>query len=136
MVKVCAGCGQTKDMTEYYTDNPPRNRKNHKCKNCIKLRVREYYKTNKDVTRNSNFKKKFGISLEIYDKMHKEQNGLCAICQKPSPTTSRLSVDHDHKTGKVRQLLCANHNSMLGFANEDTEVLKSAISYIEKHLVA
>src|SRR6266550_6831211 len=55
---------------------------------------------------------KFGVDQSWYDQTFTEQHGVCAICEKPETTkqqgrVQRLSVDHDHKTGKPRGLLCA-----------------------------
>jgi hypothetical protein len=67
------------------------------------------------------------------------QSNLCAICGKPETrvvqagTPPRLSVDHDHKTGKVRGLLCAECNTMLAHAGDDVNRLLAAISYLERH---
>src|SRR5438105_9932161 len=57
-------------------------------------------------------KKKFGITQAEYDQMFEEQDGVCKICRKPESRICRgilcrLAVDHDHKTGKVRGLLCS-----------------------------
>lgn len=69
-----------------------------------------------------------------------KQNYCCAICLKPEKSLNnkktkicRLAVDHCHKTGKIRQLLCANCNKTLGLIKEDTDVLKKMIDYIGKH---
>ena len=60
--------------------------------------------------------RKYGLSMEDYEKMNDVQQGACAICGcKP---TRRLSVDHDHKTGKVRGLLCVRCNTSVDWALE------------------
>jgi hypothetical protein len=73
---------------------------------------------------------KFG---ELKDK----QQGLCAICFKGvsgmSSSKVRLSVDHDHKTGKIRGLLCGACNVGLGHFKDDVSVLKKAIEYLEEN---
>ena len=62
----------------------------------------------------------FGITLGQYDKLFENQNGVCAICGKPEKAKSkygfvrRLAVDHNHKTGKIRSLLCGTCNQDLG----------------------
>ena len=77
--------------------------------------------------------RRYGISLEDFEKMKKEQDGKCAICGSP-PGKRDLAVDHDHKTGKVRALLCNGRcNRGLGLFRDDIEYLKSAILYLEKH---
>lgn len=67
--------------------------------------------------------------------MLEEQHGVCAICGKPEtkPNAKYLAVDHDHKTGEVRGLLCNNCNRALGLLQDNTEVLQNAINYLKKH---
>lgn len=56
----------------------------------------------------------YGITLEDYANMLKNQNGVCAICKK-RPTDKNLHVDHDHSNGRVRGLLCYTCNTRLGW---------------------
>lgn len=75
--------------------------------------------------------KKYGLSLEDYEFMFADQNGVCAICLSP-PLDRKLSVDHDHETGKVRGLLCDSCNTSLGGFLDSTETLERAINYLKK----
>ena len=72
-----------------------------------------------------------GMTTEQYDMLLKRQQGCCAICGT-APRTRRLAVDHDHKTGKVRGLLCkrCNHN-LLGAAHDQIPLLRKAIAYLQ-----
>lgn len=83
--------------------------------------------------RNRILVRKFGITSAIYDTMLKEQNGVCAICEKPCNTGRMLAVDHCHKTGKVRGLLCSKCNRALGLLEENKNIISSMIGYIDKH---
>lgn len=81
---------------------------------------------------------KYGLTIEDYDAKVLEQGGKCKICDKPeSPTWygGRLSVDHNHKTGKVRGLLCNNCNNLLGRSLENPELLKKAALYLESYAI-
>lgn len=80
------------------------------------------------------------ITIEDYNIMFKEQNGLCAICNKPETRKSRkkgdicrLTIDHCHFTNIVRGLLCHACNVFIGHANDDIKVLEAAIDYLNKH---
>lgn len=76
----------------------------------------------------------YGITAEDYARMLQDQGGKCAICDK-KPVKRRLSVDHNHKTGAVRGLLCTRCNhKLLGSANEDVTILRRAADYLEKYL--
>jgi hypothetical protein len=62
-----------------------------------------------------------------------EQKGVCAICRKATTASRRtrvLAVDHDHKTGFIRGLLCTKCNAILGLAKDDPTVLQRAITYL------
>lgn len=74
--------------------------------------------------------KTYGISAQEYDRILKNQGGRCAICLNLTRTI-RLAVDHDHKTGRVRGLLCkrCNHD-LLGAGHDDVEMLLRAIGYL------
>ena len=77
--------------------------------------------------------KKYGISTEQYNEMFLKQAGNCAICGvNQSKFTKRLYVDHDHKTGNVRGILCVNCNMLIGHAMEDVGILVKSINYLKK----
>lgn len=85
----------------------------------------------------------FGITIEQYEAMVKAQGNLCAVCKKPETAKSRwhpdkpknLAVDHSHKTGKIRELLCYRCNAALGYILEDPEIALAMACYIRKHAV-
>lgn len=89
---------------------------------------REWVKNNPDKVRNFNLKKRFGIDISKYNEMFSAQNGVCAICKQPSPES--LHVDHDHVTGKIRGLLHRKCNLALGGFNDNVELLRNAIEYL------
>jgi hypothetical protein len=73
--------------------------------------------------------KRYGITKEKFDKMVAEQGNRCKICEKVFTKTPHL--DHDHKEGKIRGLLCQYCNWMLGNAGDSVTVLMNAIKYLE-----
>lgn len=81
----------------------------------------------------------YGITPVDYAEMLDAQGGVCAICGEPETTKHKkgtvrqLSVDHNHKTGKVRGLLCHNCNCGIGRLKDDIEKLRKAIAYLESH---
>ncbi len=83
----------------------------------------------------------FNLSTEEYERLHGEQGGLCAICQQPEVAmighgkdrVRSLAVDHDHRTGIVRGLLCGNCNKGLGNLGDDVDRLLAAVRYLVGH---
>lgn len=95
---------------------------------------RRSYMRNKDNQRNHTLKHLFGITLADYNRMLKEQNFVCAVCEKTVEQNKKaLSVDHCHVTGKVRALLCTTCNLGMGVFNDNIELLQKAIEYLQKH---
>lgn len=79
--------------------------------------------------RDSSLRKSFGITLEEYRALPQ----VCGICGRGQCQTGRnLSVDHDHTTGRVRELLCGNCNHGLGKFNDDPKLLAAAIEYLRR----
>lgn len=74
-----------------------------------------------------------GITKDQLIQMELEQKGLCAICEQPEKIGRALAIDHDHKTGRVRKLLCYRCNLLLGKADDDIEILQAAITYLQQH---
>lgn len=78
-------------------------------------------------------KYKYGISMEQYNEMFENQNGLCKICEyKFGQRPSDCYVDHDHKTKEVRGLLCQHCNMALGGFKDNIDSLHKAIAYLER----
>jgi hypothetical protein len=89
----------------------------------------------KFMSRKSELKRKFNITIEDYENMLKVQNNVCAICENKCSTGNNLAVDHDHKSGQVRGLLCKNCNTSIGLLKENSDTLKKAINYLEIHKI-
>jgi hypothetical protein len=90
--------------------------------------------------RRRDLKRRFGISADEYDAILEKQNGVCAICKNAETTfefrtgaIKRLSIDHCHKTGKIRELLCFSCNSCIGKIKESIPALEAMIEYLKKH---
>ena len=84
-------------------------------------------------------RKSFGISLEVYQGMFKDQDGKCAICGKQEEEYNQnghkfsMAVDHCHETGEIRALLCRKCNTGLGSFNDSQELLTKAIDYLKQY---
>ncbi len=71
------------------------------------------------------------VRADIYDEMYNIQEGRCAICNEHSTNNKKLVVDHNHRTNKVRKLLCRECNLGIGYLRESEKILSSAISYLK-----
>jgi hypothetical protein len=76
--------------------------------------------------------KRYGVRPEEYNRLLDEQNHACRICREQCITKARLAVDHDHKTGRVRGLLCDRCNKGLGLFRDDSWLLIVAAEYLKK----
>jgi hypothetical protein len=84
----------------------------------------------------SHLRYNYDMTLEEYNEMFQSQNGRCAICKTDKPLGPKnvkfFSIDHCHTTGFVRGLLCSKCNHGLGQFNDNVDLLKEAIAYLEK----
>lgn len=150
-MKICSGCKKVKNISDFYVRKASKDGFTSQCKECVKKKRNEdwpkikkardkkkgkIYTTN----RNGHLKRKYGIDLSEYNSMLEKQNNVCYICKKPESKKFKgneervqpLSVDHCHKTGKVRGLLCDSCNNGLGNFFDNIEYLQNAIDYIKK----
>jgi hypothetical protein len=74
---------------------------------------------------------RYGLTSEDYDALYEFQGGRCALCRIATGKSRRLTVDHDHKTGKVRGLLCRPCNNILGMARDAISFFRRCIAYLE-----
>jgi hypothetical protein len=111
------------------------NKKKYREANKEKLNAaqRERAKNNRKTEgwkQNKHLKARYGITLEERNKMLEEQGGVCAICDEPM---KKICVDHNHTTGKIRELLCGACNTAFGFFKEDPRLLEKAAMYARFH---
>ena len=145
--KVCSLCGRGLPLSEFYQRSlqngiGPR----AECKDCCGKRSKRWYEANtarhkklvmawadknrdlvKSRRRRGHLKKMYGITPEDYDRIFLEQEGRCGICG----TDLDLVVDHDHTTGRVRGLLCRRCNRTLGQFEDDRELVRRALEWLE-----
>lgn len=111
----CNKCKRVLPINSFASSSVNVSGKQSKCRECMKL-----YKV----------QERYGISGEEYGRMLREQKGLCLICQDEMIPPA---VDHDHRDGKVRGLLCKTCNSGLGCFKDDSSIVFRAASYLYKH---
>ena len=84
-----------------------------------------------EINRKRDLKLAYGMTLEDFNRRVEDQNNKCAICGGEFIKTP--NVDHNHISGKTRDLLCIFCNFILGNAHDSIEILEKAIQYLKKH---
>ena len=132
--KKCTVCGKIKEVEGFHKDKSHKGGYYSCCKTCrsIEQPRKRWYQNNKNKVKNGALIRAYGITLDGYNKMFQEQQGCCAICGKHQSESGRaFAVDHCHKSGKIRKLLCLNCNAVLGHVNDDIDLLREMILYVE-----
>jgi len=142
--KICHVCKQELPITEFYLDRrktvkkETRQSRCKQCRNKYNQERKEKWDT-KLYARRAN-KKKMGLTLEEFESRLEKQKNLCAICGLPETDyqqygVKNLAIDHNHRTKKVRGLLCSKCNRALGLLNVDNLGilnLQMAIKYLQE----
>lgn len=132
----CQTC-QAVRARQYNADHPERVRatkRKYRAANPdkIKASLRQNYLKNLERRRATRRKRKYGILAADFKAFDCSQGGLCAICGGPPVGNPVLSVDHCHKTDRVRGLLCHLCNVGLGCFKDSPERLQKALVYLQK----
>lgn len=137
--KICGNCKKKKNFEEFYKCNRYRDGRMTTCKECRKRYAKnKQSKYNRKYQRSYHLKKKYNITIKEFQQMMTKQKGKCAICgsiessNRYGPTP--LHVDHCHKSGQVRGLLCGNCNKALGLLQDNIELLDRAKEYLNGEL--
>jgi hypothetical protein len=143
-MRTCKICNQSKPLTEFYqTIRKGKPYGYHgKCKECYIKKQQESYDPLKQ--RDENLKQRYGKNFGLleYNALLENQEHKCAICGTTEPKGRKSGrggsidvffVDHDHKTGKVRGLLCNICNRTIGYVGENSGILEDMILYLNKH---
>jgi len=80
----------------------------------------------------SRLKKRYGLTLAQYNDMLASQGGVCAICRRQCESGRNLAVDHDHRTGEVRGLLCRLCNQAIGQFRDNPITIWRALEYVAR----
>lgn len=149
MNKTCSKCKLLKSTNDFYKQSRNSDGLRYDCKTCANNAVltsknknpapqkeaqKRYNKRNPNVVKNTKLKHYYGIDLSTYNILAKKQNYSCYICKTPEEKLrTALSVDHCHKTGRVRGLLCDSCNNGLGRFKDSIVFLEEAIKYLKAH---
>lgn len=121
--KICTVC-----KIELTEKNKTSGKHKHMCKKCNN----EYYfnlrKKDFEQYKKASIKSKYNLTMEEYYLMLEKANYQCEICGEKT----NLEIDHNHKTGKVRGMLCDRCNRTIGMFKEDINIMSNAIKYIKE----
>ncbi|MFI9528336.1 endonuclease VII domain-containing protein [Micromonospora rosaria] len=123
--KWCPDCDQVKPLDDFPRTTKPSGRHSY-CKPCHNARGKETAQRLYGGTREYHLRRRYGIGQQDVDALRREQGGVCAVCGDPDPE----HVDHDHRTGWVRGILCFNCNGGLGQFRDSPARLARAITYL------
>jgi len=139
MAKVCRGCGEMKELSEYHKQPNAPDGCRYKCKVCVSKHMAGLYsakdKAYAQRQREKSTKYLYGVTWEEVTDQHQKQGGGCAICGVPISLSvglkETLCVDHCHETNRVRGLLCNPCNNGLGRFKDNPASLRAAADYLE-----
>ncbi len=157
-MKTCTKCTQEKELIFFSKDKYKKDGRRSACKECNTIDHKRRYSINPDgerkrtteyranlritnpeklklSNRNTKLKRAYNLSDSLVTEMKKEQNYCCFVCKKHEQDIKGkgLVVDHNHTTGKVRKLLCANCNTALGLLKEDVTIIEQLAEYVNAH---
>jgi hypothetical protein len=138
-MKKCCTCKAYKPLESFHNNRKRPDGKASVCKACKKIESAGYWKERVKATtqkwrrenpgkakeQHRKYNRKFGMNF--YERQEfRDRHGKCAIC----PSTEKLSIDHDHKTGKLRGVLCRKCNLALGLFGDSPELILRAAFYL------
>ena len=133
ILKSCISCGNSLTIDYFYKDKQKVDGFSPRCKDCDKRQRKVHYINNKELSVNNNLLRKYSISYEEYMELFNKQSGHCYICLIHQRDLKRaMAVDHNHKTGNIRGLLCNSCNVAIGNAKESIEILQRMIDYLKE----
>lgn len=143
MSKKCRKCEEIKPLQAFHKSNRHSLGVKNECALCTNAYLRAHYHNNSKIqhranNRNNYYKREYGITYEQYLILFSSREGKCDICKTvcepsgPELTNIKnvLAVDHCHKTGRVRGLLCQTCNQGMGLFKDDIDLLVSAHVYL------
>lgn len=138
--KQCQSCGEIKYKSQFHKRKNIKSGVRSYCKLCEYKKLKAHREENPTKSQKARLinklKYRYNISYERYQELEKATNNTCYICgDKETAINSKgerrmLSVDHDHKTGEVRGLLCHRCNAGLGYFRDNISLLKTAVDYL------
>jgi len=159
--KQCSKCKNKLPLSDFY-QRTNANSHHSACKVCERIMAKDWYERNKEKAttkvkewrqknidavkryrtenRQKNYRqelvRKYGVELTWFDEKLKTQGNVCVCCKRQFEFGNKQTtphVDHCHSTGKVRGILCNRCNTVLGLCEDNKELFKNLIGYLECH---
>jgi hypothetical protein len=124
--KACRKCGVLLPLRHFHRNPQRTDNRGSYCKDCLRNKDQKGY----EASRVAALAKKYNIPRDAYTTMVASQDNKCAVCGEQCRSGRRLAVDHCHKSGKVRGLLCRSCNVGLGHFKDDPKLLLLAAKYL------
>lgn len=150
-LKFCNGCEEWRSKGEFNKDNKSKDGLSYRCRSCrkkyrredeVKARTSVYNKKYADKKpdlmkakdRKNSLKRFWNMTVEQFEEMKAAQGETCALCPKTESNPHKaLCIDRCHETGKIRGLLCDNHNRAMGLFKDSIEDMEKAINYLKSY---
>ena len=131
-IKQCSKCEQVKPLTKFVKQSSSKDGCQPFCRACQRAYQRAY-RAKPGKLKHANLLANYGITLEAYEALIAGQGGNCPICTSPLNVEKprEVHLDHCHKTGDIRGVLCRGCNMGLGHLKDDLENLQRAIAYLK-----
>lgn len=132
-MKKCHDCSVKKPLEEFYKDKYRPDGLRNRCKACEKIRSKKWSTYNPHKRKILDLRNKYGLTLKQFQEIKDKQNNKCAICEDDLDHGLKTHVDHCHKTGIVRGVLCVQCNHGLGKFKDNVQIIQSALKYLKKY---
>lgn len=137
MIKICKLCNQEKNASDFYHFYDKWSNKKYsssRCKPCHLKHKKDNPNTPKN-NKSDKLKLRYGITYEQWELIREKENFSCMICGITEDEIGRkLDVDHCHRTGVVRGVLCNPCNTAIGHAKDSIDILEAAIQYLKNNI--
>lgn len=133
-MKKCTKCQEEKPLSDFFPRKDTKDLLTYYCRKCTSLINRDWDKRNPAKRREYGITRRLGkyaITQNEFKELLDNQQGCCAICMTPIESDSKGHIDHDHKSGFVRGILCGSCNRAIGLLKDDYFIISEAAAYLQ-----